>query len=328
MSTPIDKRILNLSYSSLLTLHTCPRKLQLYKLQTKIEFEEDPSSSQSITFAYGHVIGTGIQNLFSGLTLSETIWQAFLQWSPDLFAENTKQKKSFWECIHALRQFHHMRTAGYLEGYDLVSYEGKKAAELSFSITLPDGFIYRGFVDAVLQHSETKEVIVLECKTTASATVNPAQYKNSAQAIGYSIVLDAIFPELSSYKVLYLVYQSKSQEYIQFPFEKTYYQRALWIQELLLDIEMIKLYEGAGIYPMHGESCYSFFRECEYLNICGLSTSLLTSPLTEAEEVKIDSELAEYQIKISITDLIQAQLAKDKDTKAVNLSRSSEDYIL
>lgn len=310
----IDKRILNLSYSSLLTLHSCPRKFQLYKLGSVPESEVDVSSS--VTFAYGRAVGTGIQDILEGKTEDQALLSAFLNWDVDLFAENTKQGKSFFSAWTAIRQFSHMRLNGYLDGYELVRYEGKPANELSFSIALPDGFIYRGFVDAVLQHKDSGEVLVLECKTSSATNVNPAQYKNSAQAIGYSIVLDAIFPTLSSYKVLYLVYQSKAAEYIQLPFEKSYYQRALWIRELLLDIEMIKLYESSTIYPMHGESCYSFFKECEYYTTCTLSTHHLTKPLTSEQEEKIDRELDKYQIRISIEDLIRAQLAKESDGNA------------
>ena len=37
----IDTRIKQLSYSSLLKLHSCPRAYQLYKLNTQIEIPED-----------------------------------------------------------------------------------------------------------------------------------------------------------------------------------------------------------------------------------------------------------------------------------------------
>lgn len=305
----IDKRILNLSYSSLLTLHSCPRKFQLYRLNAHAEVLED--IPQSITFAYGHVVGKGIQDILEGKSLERVIWEAFLFWDVDLFAENAKQNKSFWGAIHAIRQFHSMRESGYLDGYELVHYEGKPATELSFAIYLPDGFIYRGFVDVVLQHRDTGKVLCLECKTNSGGVINPAQYKNSAQAIGYSIVLDAIFPELSAYEVLYLVYQTKQSEFMQIPFEKSYFARALWIRELLLDIETIKMYEQAEIYPMRGESCYNYFRECEYLQFCTLSTERLISPITELDVVRMDEELAKFQIKVTLDDLIRAQLSKN-----------------
>lgn len=307
--TGTDPRILNISYSSILTLHTCPRKFQLNKLQSRREEVEDIPGS--VTFAYGHVVGSGIQAILENKPMNQVIWEAFLEWDVDLLADNTKQNKSFFGALHALNQFKAMRDQGYLDGYELVTYQGKPACELSFVIHMPNGFKYRGFVDAVLRHTITGEVMVLECKTTNSASVNPAQYKNSAQAIGYSIVLDALFPELSSYKVLYLVYQTKSEEYVQIPFDKSYYARALWIKELLLDIEMIMLYEEQGIYPMHGESCFSYYRECEYMQLCTLSTEHLATPLTQTGYEKLKQELADFQIQVTIEDLIKAQIAKD-----------------
>lgn len=317
-----DPRIKLLSYSSMLTLHTCPRKYQLYKLNSKVEFSEDVAGS--VTFAYGHAVGAGIQALLEGKSYEQTLWQEFLAWDIDLLADNPKMNKSFWGAMNALKQFDSMRSNGYLEDYELVTYQDKPACELSFVIHFPDDFKYRGFVDAVLRHKITGEVIVLEVKTTNSSNVNPAQYKNSAQAIGYSIVLDVLFPELSSYRVLYLVYQTKAEEYVQIPFDKSYYSRALWIRELLLDIEMIKLYEETEIYPMHGESCYSFFRECEYLQVCTLSTERLATPFTEETQQKIDEDLAKFQINITLNDLITAQLTHVDHPPPVHQVRAGE----
>ena len=74
---------------------------------------------------------------------------------------------------------------------------------------------------------------------------------------------------------------------------------------MLLDIEMIKLYAEAEVFPMHGESCVAFGRDCEYLQSCGLSTSYLTKPCTEA-----DVDKTEYQIDLTLADLLDAQLEK------------------
>ena len=300
----IDPRIRQLSYSSLLSLHSCPRKFQLSRLRTTHRTEE--SLKSTITFSFGHVVGEGIQLALEGKSEDEVIWRMFTGWhTPHLFDSDDKADKSFWNAVIAIQRFFAMREAGFLNEYELVYHDGKPACELSFAVSFPDGFRLRGFVDAVLRHKQTGAVIVLECKTTGSTTLNPATYKNSAQAIGYSIVLDVLFPELSSYDVLYLIYQTKSREYTPIPFTKTYLQRALWIRELLLDIEMIKLYSEAEVFPMRGESCISFGRDCEYLQSCGLSTSYLTKPCTEA-----DIDKTEYQINLTLADLLDAQLEK------------------
>ncbi len=303
----IDYRVRQLSYSGLLNLHSCPRKYQLNRLRSSHRTEE--SIKSTVTFAFGHVVGTGIASVLSDHTEKEIIWEAFLGWHTDLANIDEKLDKSFYSALFAIQRLIAMRDAGFLSEYKLVYYNGKPATELSFVVNFPDGFRLRGFVDAVLQHIETGKIIVLECKTTGSASVNPATYKNSAQAIGYSIVLDVIFPKLSHYEVLYLVYQTKSKEYLPIPFEKTYLQRALWIRELLLDIETIKMYEDAEVFPMRGESCFTFFRECEYFNTCGLSTKYLTKPCTPEEEDK-----TEYQISLSLAELLDTQLSKMEHT--------------
>lgn len=311
MTQSIDPRIQNLSYSSLLTLHSCPRRFQLDKLQAEVDYADDLSSS--VTFAFGHIVGHGIQRAMECIPESQIIWEMFLMWEPDLWADNPKQVKSFWHGVLAVQKFIALRAAGYLKDYDLVIYNGKPACELSFRISFPDGFKYRGFVDVVLRHRVTGKVMVLELKTTASANLNAATYKNSAQAIGYSIVLDAIFPDLSSYEVLYLVYTTKTYEYNPLPFAKTFMQRALWIRELMLDIEVIKMYEDAGVYPMHGESCFDFYRECKYYNQCTLSTAALTDPY-DPENAKVE----EYQIEVTLSDLIEAQMRKAEAPVVLN----------
>jgi hypothetical protein len=154
--------------------------------------------------------------------------------------------------------------------------------------------------------------MVLEVKTTSSNTVSAATYKNSAQAIGYSIVLDSLFPELSSYEVQYLIYKTKSTDYEAMVFQKSYLDRALWIRTLLLDIETIKMYENANIYPMRGQSCNDFYRECEYFGICTLATEKIVAPLT-AEETQLIQKRndTEFEVVVTIQDLIDAQLSKE-----------------
>ena len=307
----MDIRLKNLSYSSNLLLHACPRKYQLYKLNAEeIDEDGDTATAESVTFAFGHAVGTGIQSTLEDKTPEQVLWDMFLSWDAPLWDDDDKRKKSFSLAIAAVEKFTAARTNGLLKGYKLATYQGKPAVELSFIIHFPNGFKYRGFVDAVLVHEQTGQVLVLELKTTAAKNILAGTYKNSAQAIGYSIVLDAIFPTLSQYTVYYLIYKTLEMEYETMDFPKDYLLRALWIRELLLDIDTIKMYENAGIYPMHGESCVQFYRECKYLGICTLPAARLTKPLTEAHEKQILESHSHFQISLTLQDLIDAQLAK------------------
>lgn len=306
----MDMRLRQLSYSSLLTLHSCPRKYQLYKLQSQAQ-NTDTDGTQSITFAYGHAVGTGIQLLLQGQPLESVIWTTVITWPLDPMAYDEKRKKSLWLAIAALMRFEHIQKSGVLKDYELVWLDkNRPACELAFYIHLPGDFKYRGSVDAVLRHKVTGEILVLECKTTWFGTVSPAQYKNSSQAIGYSIILDSLFPELSSYKVLYLIYKTTAFEFESLEFTKTFLQRAQWIQELLFDVEDITRYENAGVYPMRGESCKSFGRDCEYFGICGLNTAALSQSMTDETAARYAAEESKADAVFTLEDLIHRQLER------------------
>lgn len=306
----IDPRLKLLSHSSRTNLHKCPRKFQLYRQSSKqVLMVDEKEMQQGVTFAYGSAVGVGVQSVLEDKSENQIYLDTFLEWDVDLLDNNMRQKKSFWLAMFAVKKFMTLRAAGFLDEYELVYYKGKPAVELSFQINLPNGFKYRGFLDAALQHKETKEVLVLENKTS-SGTANSAYFKNSGQALGYSVVLDILFPNLSSYNVLYLVYETKSMEYVELPFKKSLLQRALWLQELLIDTQMIELYHSYETYPMHGENCFDFFRECEYLSLCTMSTDRLTKPLTQDMVDKIEAEDDNWDFNVDFYDLVASQVAK------------------
>lgn len=306
----IDPRLKLLSHSSRNLLHTCPRKYQLYRLNSKqLSMQDESAVTSGVTFAYGHCVGTGIQSVLEDKSEDQIYLDAFLAWDTDLLAEHTKHNKSIWTALFSVERFILERNTGVLKDYELVWYNGKPAVEMSFILYLPEGFRYRGYIDAVLQHKENGHVLCLEDKTTGNQ-VNAATYMNSGQALGYSVFLDKIFPDKSAYEVLYLVNSSRELNFTPLVFEKTLLKRALWLQELILECEKIKLYEEYNCYPMHGENCYSFFRECEYLTLCTLSTESLTKQLTTKDLAKLAEDDEKYDFHIDFYDLVNSQMEK------------------
>lgn len=299
----IDYRLKQLSYSGRTTLHRCPRKYQLSKIaKHHIERQEN------VTLVFGSTVGIGIQSLLENKSWNQVVLDMLAAWTlDDLYAEEEKPKKSFWTAIFAVQQFNSIRN-GALAEYELAYFKEAPAVELSFRITLMDEFMYRGFVDVVLQHKDTKQFIVLEIKTTGFNNVNAATYKNSSQAIGYSIILDTIAPNQSEYEVWYLVYKTTAQEYEILPFRKHYSDRAFWIKELIMDVQRIQHYEEEGRYPSYGESCFDFFRECEFFSNCQMSTGSLALPF----DTDTDTDQNEYLLELSLLDLIDAQLNRQE----------------
>ena len=298
----------NISYSGTLSLHSCPRYFELEKKMPKSQ------RTSNIHFAFGSALGDGQQVLLAGGTIEQAIWAAAKAWDVELLEIHLKAKKSFSHVVLALQLFQPI-CEQILQEWKVATLNGKSATELSFKLSLLGEFKYRGHVDVVLRNLVTGLLMVLELKTTGSV-VHEAMYKNSGQAIGYSIILDAVATSLgdatlsNSFTILYLAYNSKSSEYTLLPFMKSKMQRATWIQSLMMDTKIIEMYEQAGHYPMYGESCYIFYSPCKYLGICEMSnTGLGIKAAPSQEEYEASNPEPAYTINLSLTDLINSQLS-------------------
>lgn len=309
-----------LSHSSLETLHSCPRKFEIYRMNYA------PKDKGTIDTAFGHAVGIGIQTLLQAQSsellpnycdLSNyqlAVWQMFLSWEVPIDETKPKSKKSFHAACIAVEKYQQQLLPLVSEEWELAYFEGKPAVELGFIIELPNGYYYRGYVDAVLVHKHEKRFRVLELKTTGLATVDIAQYKNSFQGVGYGVILDKLAASMdyaADYYVDYLVYKTGAQEFLTFPFLKTAYQRAKWLSQLIVETETIDLYIKKELFPTHGQSCFNFYRQCQYFGMCERSNEDLVIkrvaniPTTEefAEAWNEESLLALTDSKNNLLDI-------------------------
>jgi hypothetical protein len=259
------------------------------------------------------MFGEGIQQLLSGTSFEDAILIAAQQWTMDLFEAN--KDKSFWNCFLALETFQRIRDTSILADYEVVIFNGKPACELSFRLTLPDGFYYRGYIDILMQNKLTGELLVVDAKTSGRKYSSSTMYQNSAQAIGYSIIIDAIRPEASGYQVLYYEYLTSMNKFVDHLFTKDYLERANWIRNIMIDIEGMKLYDSYPDWPMHGESCGGFGSwSCPYIDNCTMRTaSLVGDKVIDVDAKELDrrnDELITYDIEVTLEQVIQAQLEK------------------
>jgi hypothetical protein len=309
-ASQIDIRLKQLSYSSRLLLDSCPRKYQLKKLGADIEYQD--TQDELITFEFGKLVGYGIQLVFMGISRENIFLACFEFWILELNTESTRHKKSFWYALIAIDKFIGMRQQGFLADYDILYYNSQPAAELSFLVDFGDGFNERGFLDLVLEHRLTGEVITVELKTDSSKVpIHEAKYQNSTQPLGYSVLLDHIKPGLNSYTVLYIIYLSEKFEYQAFQFTKSIKQKAEWLNSIVMDIERIKLYSSYNFWPKHGQSCLAWNKPCKYFNRCHMSDKLLLRPITKQQELEVLKDNEEtYTIKTTARELITGQLAR------------------
>lgn len=292
-----------LSYSSRLTLASCPKKLQLDK------HGEEKVDTSSVTFAFGHAIGAGVQSLLSGKEWNQVLLDMFFAWDVDLLGTEEKSKKSFALAVYAVDKFQAYASA-IRSDWELATFNGKPAVELSFRLDLQNGFVYRAYIDVVLKNKTTGELLVVEIKTTSLTNLHEETYGNSDQALSYSLVLDKIAEGNSSYHVWYLVYKSKEMEWETFPFTKSILDKAKWIKSITLDCRTLAMYIEEDFFPMRGQSCLDFFRPCVYYGMCGLSNKALLASKRVLDE-RVEKELKEeYTFCFTLEEIINQQLER------------------
>lgn len=255
-----------LSSSTLDLFHSCERKFQLQRL-----LEQGRNSfSNSAATVQGKSFGAGIQCYMITGNIDQAIYKAWLAYQPELEDRPMKSKartlNNLWLAKEELDRIRGR--------YKIVYFKEKPAAELSFKLIIDQKWYYGGSIDLILYDTLEKLYVVWEVKTTGNNAydVSPL-YKNSGQALGYSIVLDQIVgAELARYGVIYFVCQDFYQNFIPklhtLSFQKTLLDRLNWFLTLGYDYESIKRMDEFGIWPIRGSECFKYKRQCQFFNTC------------------------------------------------------------
>lgn len=306
------------SYSLLTNLHKCPRLFELDKLQANSELVLDAGPA-NLDFAFGHAVGAGIQTYAATKNLIAAQFAAFLAWRAPFDAEKVDARgnpvgKSLAHATNAVEIFASFWEEE-LSDWEVVKLpNGRPATELAFAIDMqqkPEPIYHFGHVDTVLQHKETKTLAVWEGKTTTMEDIDEAEYANSNQALGYSVIVDAIAQAIGAsgteYEVFYIVYSSKARKFLLLPFGKTRTQRAEWLQDTLLDHANLSTYQRIGFYPKRGESCVNKYgRKCHWFGSCQMSNASLFPGVEPPVLSDVDS-VESLDFKFTLGDLIAAQ---------------------
>lgn len=306
------------TYSMLGLLHSCPRKFELEKYKANSPSAEIDTGTVNLDFAFGHAVGAGIQTYAATGNLTAALLATWLSWRAPYDAEKTDKrgnpsgKSLTWAC-YAVEKFSYFwqRELGDWEVVRLVN--GKKAVELEFAVDFQNGYFHFGHIDVVLQHKQTKQLAVWEGKTTGFEDVDEALYANSSQALGYSVVVDAIAKQLdhadgADYEVLYIVYSSSLREFQLLPFGKSRAQRAEWMQDILLDHSNIAAYQKLNFFPKRGEACYDgrWRSRCPWFGTCTLQTSSIF-PNTELRKLENIEDIETVDFKFTLAELVKVQ---------------------
>lgn len=290
---------IRLSHSALDVLNTCERKFQLERLLTGAPDREDSAHT-----VFGTAFGAGVASYMlhqdADLALYE-MWKAYYP----IIEDGMKTEE---QCLGLLTSMFPVLD-NLLMDWEVQHFNSKPAIELGFRLDIDDKFYYVGYVDLVLRNRFSGKAAIFEVKTTSLGLTDlDPLYKNSGQALGYSIVLDHILGEANSeYEVIYCVGQINSKTAFSFkqhilPYAKTIHDRLDWFITLGMDVKRLHMMLDMNVFPRRGSSCLKFMRGCPHLGVCNLHG------LDEYKE--LEEDLNHYDFTYNLDDLIQEHIER------------------
>lgn len=303
-----------LSEHTINTLNSCERKFQLNRL---LKSSAPVWTEDSVPSVRGHAWGVAVQEYILHGNIDKALFTLWLNYHPEVYDE--RKKIYLWRAVNNFLCAKDMMDK-IRNNYRVAQFNGKPAVELSFRLDLDDKWHFVGYIDLVLQNIMTHRYAVLEVKTTTYNLHDLVPvYKNSGQALGYSIALDRIVGEdQSQYEVLYFITRDKqdadARNFIPdtylFPFTKTLLDRLRWFYTLELDRQRLNTMLELGMFPMRGSACVSFNRVCEHFGTCNTTAADITRPIPEEE--------VEYDFRYKLDEVIQDHLIRVSDMTALN----------
>ncbi len=302
-----DKIIpIRLSHSTLDTVNDCERKFQLDKLL------EGGTRDETEHTVFGKAYGVGIASYMILQDSERAIYEAWLAYWPEIETE----KKNIPRLIAAL-EASFIAADTLLMQYEVVSFNGRPAAELSFRLDITDEYYFVGYIDLVLRDRFTGVHCVLDAKHTGLQLLDlEPLYKHSGQTIGYSVALDRIVGHsLSDYGVIYFVAQLgqdfKAKVQV-LRFEKTLLDRLQWFVALGMDVKHLEEMAALNIYPKRYKACMSYNRPCRYFGTCHLHS------LDIPKKREVDT--IEYDFHYNLNELVEDHMKRVNDTTIQELS--------
>lgn len=299
---------LRLSYSSLGTLSSCPRKFEFDKLYPKRVRDSDSYAAD-----VGSALHAGYQHYLTHGDKELAIWE-FMQEFP--FADEWSQPNDYrsfyaslatleqmfdeakmdeWELARIKRPWSPKEIASFAiaaatgnwqepEGFDPTGVV-VPAIEVPFEIkfkglmiqpceSLPEGATISiiGYIDAVMQHRVTRAYRSLDIKTSrmnlADAT---AKYKYDNQQTPYGIVIDHIAGgAVDEFEVYYLdCYIDLVEPRVTFyPFLRRHTDIEEWATNKAFQFQAIRQYAELGFFPRTDNGCLFYNRPCRYMEPC------------------------------------------------------------
>jgi PD-(D/E)XK nuclease superfamily len=271
----------------------CQRKFQLSKTVTFYKRERETSRALS----FGKSFGTGIQSLLAGDGLDVALIKSALDHDKihAFEKEAINSGESLAHVHEAMMSFYHGQLSALRDDWEILDIDGLYGVELGFIVSYANGSIERGFIDVVLQNRHTKEVVVLEVKTSGALSVGTdSDWQNSPQGMMYVIIVQYLLAKLNVHvnsRVLYIEYNKKHKQYTIFPFEKPAKEQADFLIGCHYDVEAREWLFSKGIPLLKSGKCKSYNRQCDFFGVCDLPIKLEYDELVVSEKEAEEKQL-------------------------------------
>lgn len=305
------------SHSTSELWNACERKFACSKLQQNqpIQIDDVVTLEGNIDFAFGRAIESGVQSALLGNPREKIFFDMFLAWDIKLMQQHPKNyAKTFTDAVIAIDKFMYIKTQ-LMQGWEIAMFKGRPAIELAMLLDMENGFYYVGHADIILFHPIFKLYRVMEIKTNGMKNIDEALYKNSGQALGYSIFVDQIASSeelAATFEVQYLVFGSGLDQWTNYEFTKSRSNRADWINSILIDLQRIDTSRKLNYFPKRGNQCFNWGRRCQYYDSCDLDPSSFnpTGKFALITEDEIGQHAFDFRFKFSEVLETQKELIK------------------
>lgn len=270
------------SYSSLNTFSTCPRKFEFNKLYPRRTEWEDGYAA-----GVGKALHAGYQDYLIHKDRDQAVWTFMLEFPYELESIQSNDYRSFEASLSCLEE---MFESIKMEEYELAKIkkpdgEIAPAIEVPFEIrfkglaippcpALPEGatLSVTGYIDAIMQHYTTGLFRTLDIKTNRLNLMDATpKYKFDTQQVPYGIVVDHVAQgSVEEFEVLYLdCYVDLLEPKVSFyPFKKTRTDIEEWCATKLMQFQQIAKYAAMDFFPRTDSGCLFYNKPCSYMEPC------------------------------------------------------------
>jgi hypothetical protein len=280
MTEPTKLRV---SYSSLGTFSSCPRKFEFQKLYPRLARDGD-----SFAADVGSALHAGYQDFLIHGDEDRATWALMESYPYRGEFEQSNDYRSLEACISTLDAMMGKHEIREYELAQIKKPDGSTvpAIEVPFEIefrglaiepceSLPHGATLSviGYIDAIMKNHLTGLYRTFDIKTTRmSLHDSTPKYQFDSQQVPYGIVVDHVAQgAIESFEVLYFeCYIDLMNPRVDlYPFMKSEVDVQEWLTNKLMQFQRLKQMAEGNYFPRTDNGCLSYNRGCRYLDACG-----------------------------------------------------------